>query len=372
MSSHVTRRLSTRLEENGLDAVVCLSPENVAYTSGFVVPSQTLMRWRHAAHVVTADGREAMVCVDMEETTVRTLKPDVDLRVWAEFGGSAMVTLAALLRELGLDKARLGTELQYMSVDDHAELVSALPDAKITGVDELLKEARMVKSEAEIELLTRLSRISDRAINTAFRSVRAGDTEMDLAAALTRSVFEQGAQNFKLLIVATGERSQMPNVGPSDRVLVAGDICRVEIFSVINGYQAGVCRTAVVGTASPEALAIYSNLAECKRLVVDAIKPGVAACDVYSIYREKFDELGLPPISFVGHSIGVDLHESPYLGPDDETLLAEGMVLGMEPLVYRSGHGFGMQIKDMVKVTASGCEILSDVTNTDELFPIAL
>ena len=64
---------------------------------------------------------------------------------------------------------------------------------------------------------------------------------------MTRNIYALGAEHFKLLIVATGERSQLPNVGPTDRKLVAGDICRVEIFSVISGYQAGVCRTAVVG-----------------------------------------------------------------------------------------------------------------------------
>ena len=141
---------------------------------------------------------------------------------------------------------------------------------------------------------------------------------------------------------------------------------------MIDGYQAGVCRTAYVGTPPPVALEIYRNLAECKRLVVDTIKPGVPTREVYRVFREKFDELGLPPISFVGHSIGVDLHESPYLGADDDTVLAEGMVLGIEPLVYRSGHGFGMQIKDMVAVTADGCRVLSDVTDTDRMIAVPL
>ena len=82
------------------------------------------------------------------------------------------------------------------------------------------------------------------------------------------------------------------------------------------------------------------------------------------------EQLGMPPISFVGHSIGVNLHERPYLGPHATETLEAGMVLGMEPLVYRSGHGFGMQIKDMVAVEEDGCHLLSDVTDTDELFRI--
>ncbi len=370
MSREVSTRLRKLMVEYGLDALVSLSPENVAYTTGFVIPSQPLMRWRHAAHLITADGREAIVCVDMEESTVRAARPDADVRSWAEFTGDAMQTLAGVLRDLGLGDARVGIERGYLSVADYERLRAELPETALPGADDLLVESRRLKTPGELELLGRLSRISDRAIRASLEAVRAGDTEMDIAAALTRSVYEQGAQSFKLMIVATGERSQLPNVGPTDRVLTPGDICRVEIFSVIDGYQAGVCRTAVVGEAPPEAERIYRTLVQCKSKVLDAIRPGTPASSVYRIYRETFDTLQLSAISFVGHSIGVNLHESPYLGPEFDTELEAGMVLGMEPLAYRTGHGFGMQIKDMVAVEDSGAHLLSDVTDTDALFRI--
>lgn len=370
MRREVTDRLRDRCVESGLDAVVCLSPENVAYAAGFVIPSQPLMRWRHAAVVVTADGQEAIVCVDMEETTVRAARPDAKLGVWAEFGGSAMQVLAQVLNELGAARARIGVELGYLPVSDHAELVGYLPGANFVPADALLACAREHKTATELDLLDRLSKISDRAILDSFASVKAGNTEMDIAGALTRSVYEQGAQQFKLMIVATGERSQLPNVGPTVRTLVPGDVCRVEIFSIIDGYHAGVCRTAVVGEPSAEAERIYKNLVECRHLVLDAMRPGAVACDVYQVFRTKFDQLGMPPISFVGHGIGVNLHETPYLGPGDHQVLRPGMVFGMEPLVYRSGYGFGMQIKDMVAIGESGAEVLSDVTDTDALCSI--
>jgi Xaa-Pro dipeptidase len=357
-------------KESGLDAIICVSPENVAYTAGFVIPSQPLMRLRHAATVITAAGEEAIVCVDMEETTVRTARPDAEVRVWAEFTGNAMQVLAGLIIDLGLSGGYLGIETGYLSVRDHAELTAHLPDVTLMPADDLLNRSRQIKTPAELALLQRLSKISDTAILESLRAVRAGCTEMDIASTLTRSVYEQGAQQFKLLIVATGERSELPNVGPTERVLKPGDVCRVEIFSVINGYQAGVCRTAVVGDPPPEADRIYQNLVECKHRVLDAIRPGASSRAVYEVFRRKFDELGLPPISFVGHSIGVNLHEQPYLGPYSDQPLEAGMVLGMEPLVYRSGHGFGMQIKDMVAVDDTGARLLSDVTNTDELYRI--
>ena len=140
-----------------------------------------------------------------------------------------------------------------------------------------------------------------------------------------------------------------------------------QIFSIIDGYHAGVCRTAVVGEPSSDAERVYRNLVDCKHLVLDALRPGVAARDIYGLFRAKFDELGMPPISFVGHGIGVSLHESPYLGPYSDRRIEAGMVFGVEPLVYRSGYGFGMQIKDMVAIEPAGARLLSDVSDTDVL-----
>ena len=210
--------------------------------------------------------------------------------------------------------------------------------------------ARSRRAE-EIALLRRLSRIADASITDAFAAVAAGDTEMDIAAAMTRGIYAQGADQFRLMIVATGERSVFPNVGPTERKLVPQDVCRVEIFAMLNGYHAGVCRTAVVQSPPPHAERIWANLVACKYLILDMIKPGASSRAIYEAFLRKLSELDLPPISFVGHGIGLHLHEDPYLGKYSDTPLEAGMVLGIEPLVYRTPYGFGMQNKDMVLVT---------------------
>ena len=278
-----------------------------------------------------------------------------------------MSVLAALLRKHGLSGARIGIELDYLPAGDFSALREMLPQARFTAAQALLARLREIKTPGEIEILRRLSRIADRAITQAYRSVQAGSSEMDLAAALTRGVYEQGAEYFKLMIVATGERSVFPNVGPTDRMLKRGDVCRVEIFPIIAGYHAGVCRTAAVGVPPPEAERIWANLTACKYLVLDAIKPGASSRGVYRAYLDKVGELGLPPISFIGHGIGLHLHEDPYLGPTADRALEAGMVLGIEPLIYQTGFGFGMQNKDMVLVTPDGCELMSNYLDTDKL-----
>ena len=80
MDQEVIIRLSKRISGEGLDAIIAISPENVTYVSGLVVPSQSLMRWRHAACILTADGRMAMIAVEMEATTVKAHAGIDDLR----------------------------------------------------------------------------------------------------------------------------------------------------------------------------------------------------------------------------------------------------------------------------------------------------
>lgn len=370
MRKEIIARQSEAMFKVGLDALVAVSPENFAYTTGFVVPSQPLMRWRHAMAVVTRDGREAIVVVDMEESTVRSKAPGGQIRVWGEFTDRPMATLANLIKELGLTEGNVGLEMEYVPAGDFELLKGLLPKTRFSPAGKLYDQLRMVKSAEEIGLIRRVSMITDQAIGEALKSVRAGMTEMNLAGALLKGLYSRGAEGFKLMIIATGERSEYPNVGPTHRVLKPGDLCRVEIFGVIGGYHAAACRTAVVQKASPEGERIWQNLIECKYLVLDMIRPGASARAIYEAFLKKFGELGFPPISFVGHGIGLHLHEEPYLGKYSDSSLEAGMVLGIEPLVYGMGKGFGLQSKDTVLVTPTGCEILTDQTPNDRLIVI--
>ena len=215
MIQETIRRIRAAMADRGLDALLNASPENFAYVAGFVVPSQPLMRWRHAMVVIPADGDPGVVAIDMEESTVRGQLPDWDVRVWGEFTDDPMAALAQLLADRSLASGRIGIEMDYLPAGDFARLGERLPQARFEAVEGLLAKLRQIKTPGELDLLRRLSRISDRAILDANGAVKAGMTEMDLAAALTRSVYVQGAEHFKLLIVATGERSQLPTWAPA-------------------------------------------------------------------------------------------------------------------------------------------------------------
>lgn len=377
MRAEIIAKQVKSMSQHGLDAIICSSPENFSYTAGFVVPSQPLIRHRHAMTIVTADGRTALFGVDMEASTIKRRQPDVPTRIWAEFSDDPMLVLADQLAGLGLARARIGLEMDYLPAGDFARLLAAMPAAKFERAEPILARLRQIKTAEEIALLRRLSRIADQAITDTLAVVDEGNSEMDIAGHLTRNVYTLGADHFKLMIVATGERSVLPNVGPSERILKRGDVCRVEIFSVIDGYQAGVCRTAIVGEAPPMAEKIWAHLVECKYEIMEKVKPGASCRSIYDAFIAKLAKLDLPPISFVGHGIGLHLHEDPYLGltpvlgkPGTDAPLEENMVLGFEPLCYDTGHGFGMQNKDMLLVTANGSELLSDYADTDRLIPV--
>lgn len=320
--------------------------------------------------VVTKGGREALVVVNMEETTVRNNAPQAEITVWGEFTDRPMKVLAGLLEDLGVSEGRIGVEMDYLPAGDLETLRVFLPRARFTAVEGTFARLRMVKTPSEIELIRRLAGITDEAVGEALVSVRAGMTELDLAGILLKGLYARGAEHFKLLIVASGERSEFPNVGPSERVLSPGDPLRVEIFGIIGGYHAAVCRTAVVRKASPEISRIWQNLVECKYLVLDMIRPGARTGAIYDAFLKRFCEVNLPAISFVGHGMGLHLHEEPYLGKYSDVPLEAGMVLGVEPLVYGWGRGFGLQLKDTVLVTPTGCEVLSDRTKNDDLITI--
>ena len=371
MRHDIIDRQAQAMNAGGLDAILSCSPENFAYVTGFLSPTQKLMRWRHAMALVKADGTAALVVVDMEASTIRARAGEgIEIAVWREFAFEAMKVAADLLRRHGLargahrPRARLPAGCRFRRARRAAAVGEIRRRAGVVGASPPDQDAD------EIDLLRRLSRVADRGIASAFGAVGAGATEMDIAAALTRSVYEQGAESFTLMIVATGERSVFPNVGPTSRVLARGDVCRVEIFPIIGGYHAGVCRTAVVETAPPQAERIWANLTACKHMLLDTMKPGASSRAIYERYLAKTEELALPRISFVGHGIGLHLHEDPYLGPTADQPLEPGMVLGIEPLIYQTGFGFGMQNKDMVLVTERGCELLSDVTDTDRLMVV--
>ena len=146
MDQEIISRLKQRVIAEGLDAIVAMSPENVTYVSGFVVPSQSLMRWRHAACIVTADGRISMVAIDMEATTVKAHAGIDDLRIYREFSDDPMDKLAEALKDLKLDHGKVAIEMEFLPAKDFAKLQKQLPSVHWIAADAIFNKARQIKT----------------------------------------------------------------------------------------------------------------------------------------------------------------------------------------------------------------------------------
>src|ERR1700731_3878374 len=134
MRQEVIDRQVQAMREQGWDAILSCSPENFAYVTGFMSPTQPLMRWRHAMALVTADGTAALAVVDMEASTIRARAGEgVEIAVWGEFEFEGMKVAADLLRRHGLAEARIGLELDYLPAADFAELAALLPSGKFSA-----------------------------------------------------------------------------------------------------------------------------------------------------------------------------------------------------------------------------------------------
>ncbi len=368
MNRDAIERQVALMQREGLDGMVAFSHQNFAWVTGFVVPTHPLMRWRLTAVVTTADGRTGLFTLSMEERTIRAHEPQADAWIWDEFLDNAIPTFVEMIAALGLANGRVGIETDVIQWKYAQEIEAALPGVTWVPAQDHFDRLRFIKSDREIALIRKLSKLTDKSLGEALAAVRAGDSEMDLAGALGGAIYRNGAENFPIMICASGARSTIPNGGPSDKIIDPGDIIRLEAFGVIGGYHAGVARTAYAETAPPQARKDYAVLIQARDYLLETIRPGVQTNQVFRQFSTILENGGLKIINFLGHGIGLNLHEKPYFERHSDYRIEQNMVLGVEPYTFKDDYA--LQIKDIIAVTADGVELLSDVTDVSELICI--
>lgn len=358
IADEILRKLGRAMEEEGLDALVATSPENVAWTSGAAPPSQKTVRSRLAAAIVPLDGESELVAISLEGPVVRTQSRLARLRLYEEFVEDPVLVVADSLRGRGLAEGALGVEETHLSHADYARLAEALPEARLVRADGLFEELRMLKTPAEIEAIRDIGGAAERIATEVCERFGAGSTEREIANFVAERYAEAGGDGLTMLVVGSGPRSAAVNAPPTGRALERGDVLRLDIIGTKGRYHSDVARTAVVGAPTAEQQRVYDLLLGVHRRCLGALRPGALTSDVYRIYREAMDEAGLPPYHFVGHGLGITLHEEPFVNQLQAIPLEEGMVLCIEPLTLLEGR-FGMQIEDEVLITADGYEAFS-------------
>ena len=355
IGDEIVRKLTTAMKARSLDVLVATSPENVAWTSGAAPPSQKTVRSRLAAAIVPCVGESELVAIQLEGPVVRTQSRLDSLRLYEEFVEDPVLVVADSLRARGLAEAVIGVEETHLSHADYGRLAGAMSHATLVRADELFEELRMVKTPSEIEAIRDIGAAAEGIAAEVCERFGAGSTERELANFVAERYAEAGGDGLTMLVVGSGPRSAAVNAPATGRALERGDVLRLDIIGTKGRYHSDVARTAVVGEPTAEQQHVYDLLLGVHRRCLDALRPGVLTSDVYRIYREAMDEAGLPPYHFVGHGLGITLHEDPFVNELTSIPLAEGMVLCIEPLTLLEGR-FGMQIEDEVLITSDGYE----------------
>jgi Xaa-Pro dipeptidase len=343
-----------------LDVIVPMAPENLAYASGAAPPSQKTVRSRLAGAIIPRDGSDTEVfTVKLEAGLVGSQSRLGRVTAYEEFVEHPIDVLVGSLRERGLADARIGIEAAYLPHADFERLSAALPGAQLRAVDALWEELRMVKTASEIDRIRTIGRAAQRITEECVALVGAGSTERELGNLIPERYHQAGGDVLTMLVVASGERSAHLNGPPTEKVMEPGDVVRTDVIGTSGHYYSDVARTTVVGEPTAEQRKVYDLLFDVHRRCLDAIRPGAVTSDIYAIYHDAMAAAGLPAYHFVGHGLGVTLHEEPFINSLQSVTLEEGMVLCIEPLTSIDGR-FGMQIEDEVLVTADGCELLTE------------
>ncbi|MGQ9600685.1 MAG: M24 family metallopeptidase [Anaerolineae bacterium] len=372
MKSDVIEKQKNAIRAKGWDALISISPENVTYTLGFVIPSLRFLRRRLAAVVITANGDDALIVVDMEYESARQLSKVVtDIRQYAEFEQEMVDVLLTTIREKGLARGCIGIELDYLPARDFAMLSQRLPEARFLDAEKLFLELRSVKTPTEIEKLAKVSRASDLAHQRIVEEARVNMREIDLAAIIADTHYQLGISDMDTPTIVSGERSSMANDGPTLRRLRPGDLVKVDILAYVDGYCSDVGRTYVVGEPSREQLRIFSVLSDALAAMCAAIRPGVDTTYLYQRYAECFQAGGLVPTAVVGHGLGLSVHESPWISKHKhlQWTLQPGMVMCVETYTTLKG-GQGYLLENTILVTDDGFKLLTDQSPSDRLLLI--
>jgi Xaa-Pro dipeptidase len=353
MNNRVTL-VQPEIERVQLDALVVAAPPNLAYLCGFHAnPHERLI-----ALVVPREGAARLVCPSLEAEAARTAVGDeVALHVWRDDEGPE-AALRDALRGAG---KRLGIEKRYLSVAN-AELVAAAAGTSLEACDQVLARLRAVKSEDEIVAIGRAAAIVDRVVEHIGAVAEPGVSERELSAECAQRLRAEGGDDpaFDPLVL-TGPRAAMPHGHPDATQLAPGDLLIVDIGVTVDGYAADITRTFVVG-AEPDARQreVFELVHAANRAGIEAVRAGAPARAVDEAARRVIDGAGYGPnfIHRVGHGLGLEVHEPPYLtATNDEPLLA-GMVATVEPGIYLEGWG-GVRIEDDVVVREHGAEVLT-------------
>lgn len=230
-------------------------------------------------------------------------------------------------------------------------------------LDNIIQGLRMIKSEQEIESIREAQKITQSSFEYALDKLKIGMTEKELALEIEFHMRAKGAEAMSFNpIVLFGENAALPHGIPSDRQLRKGDFVLMDTGCIVNGYCSDMTRTVAYGFADEKQKSVYNIVLDAQKQAELKIKSGVKCSEIDKTARDIIYNAGYEGYfgHSTGHSVGLDIHESPRFSSYDDTILAENIIMTVEPGIYLPGE-FGVRIEDMVIVKEYGCEIITEV-----------
>jgi Xaa-Pro aminopeptidase len=283
----------------------------------------------------------------------RMARPEVD-------GSSCLIKA---LEEKSLTCGVIALDTSNLTPALYELILGKLPDAKIVDGTDLLREIRLVKTEGEVERIRRATEITEKSMEDALEIARAEITELDLAGMFAYSVaYDMGqvTQN----MIGFRERSAFPPPTPSIFEAQRRDIVRMTLGCTWDHYHSNISRTAVIGRPLAKATRRWEVVQAAQDAALDTIEPGAKFSEVYAAALKELKAAELNGYSSsIGHSLGVECNERPWIGKDSKGELLEGMVINVDIPILEIGWG-GTQMEDTVLVTGDGYEFLTKTDRT--------
>ncbi len=346
---------------NNLDAILLMEGTSLTYFAG--------IRWwggeRLFAMVLPAKGAAFYVCPAFEEGRAReqitqaSEGEHADVRIWQE-DDSPYQRVAQGLEDRGIAGGNLGLEETVRFVFNEG-VGKAAPQVKISSGTPVTAGCRMVKSEHEIELMRLASQVTLAAYEAAYRAVKEGMTQPQLEnlieAAHTQLGFSGSAD------VQVGEYSAFPHGSITPQVIRESTIVLMDGGCKVEGYSSDITRTFVLGKPSDKMKQVFDIVHLAQSTALKTARPGLECQAVDAAARKVIADAGYgPDYKFfthrVGHGMGMDGHEWPYLVRGNTTPLAANMTFSDEPGVYIRGE-FGVRLEDDMHITENGAELLT-------------
>jgi Xaa-Pro aminopeptidase len=346
------RRASAAVAEAGLDGLLVTPGPDLRYLTGYdALPLERLTLLRIAPEA------DPVLLVPRLERAAAEAAPGVDsleVATWSD-GDDPYVAAAALLGPGGYAVTDRTWAVHVLAFQAVAR------DARFVASGRALPPLRVVKDGDEIDTLARAGAGADAAFDAIVGRSFAGRTELDVAAALSDLLRENGHESVDFTIVASGPNGASPHHAASERRIRPGEPVVLDFGGFVAGYGSDITRTVVVGEPPDGFDEVYDAVRRAEQAAFEAVRPGVACEDVDRAARTVIDDAGFGDrfIHRTGHGIGLETHEDPYLVAGNATPLREGMTFSLEPGIYFEGR-FGVRIEDIVAVTGDGARRLND------------